>query len=211
MATQKGHEIPTIDVVLVTIKPQDVENATEIAVNTATKIAVTPQIETNDAIKLIVKSRLIAQKPVQNILTGNAITLTDNVFIPEVVQMLQGGTIKYWQEEGKTTEGDTDAGFGISSYTPPTAGSGLKGQLLVVAAYSAIYNAAGVITGYEKIEYPNCQGVPISLSSEDDVFRVSEYTINSAPAEDQAPYKITYLGPGGLPTVSPLPTPTPST
>lgn len=207
MATQKGHEIPTIDVVLVTIKPQDVENATEIAVNTATKIAVSPQIETNDAIKLIVKSRLIAQKPVQNILTGNAITLTDNVFIPEVVQMLQGGTIKYWQEAGKTTEGDEDKGYGISSYTPPTAGSGLKGQLLVVAAYSAIYNAAGVITGYEKIEYPNCQGVPISLSSEDDVFRVSEYTINSAPAEDEAPYKITYLGPDGLPTVSPLPTP----
>jgi len=207
MPAQRGHEIPTIDVVLVTIKPSGVENATEIGLNTATKIAVSPQIETNDAIKLIVKGRLIAQKPVQNILTGNAITLTDNVFIPEVVKMLQGGTVMYWQEEAMTTEGAEDKGFGISSYTPPTAGSGLKGEVLTLSAYSAIYNAAGIITGYEKIEYPNCQGVPISLSSEDDVFRVSEYTINSAPAEDEAPYKITYLPPNGLPEVSPLPTP----
>lgn len=207
MATQRGHEIPTIDVVLVTIKPANDPSATEIGLNTATKIAVSPQIETNDAIKLIVKGRLIAQKPVQNILTGNAITLTDNVFIPEVVRMLQGGTIKYWQEEDQTTEGENDMGFGVSSYTPPTASTGLKGEVLILTAYSAIYNAAGIITGYEKIEYPNCQGVPISLSSEDNVFRVSEYTINSAPAEDESPYKITFLPPTGLPSVIPLPTP----
>lgn len=199
---KRGHEIPTIDVALVTIKPADDPEALEIGLNTASKIAVSPQIENKDAIKLIVKGRLIAQKPVQNILTGNTITLTDNVFIPEVVQMLQGGTIMYWQEEGQETEGAEDKGFGISSYTPPTAGSGLKGKVLVLTAYSAIYNAAGIITGYEKIEYPNCQGVPISLSSEDDVFRVSEYTINSAPAEDESPYKITYLKPDGLPTVA---------
>lgn len=208
MSAQRGHEIPTIDVALVTIKQANGTNAKEVGLNTATKIAVSPQIETNDAIKLIVKSRLIAQKPVQNILTGNAITLTDNVFIPEVVQMLQGGTVKYWQEASKTTEGDTDKGYGVSSYTPPNSGSGLKGDILILTAYSAIYNAAGIITGYEKIEYPNCQGVPVALSSEDDVFRVSEYTINSAPEEDEPPYKITYIGPDDLPEVSPLPTPT---
>lgn len=207
MAARKGHEIPTIDVALVTIKPANNPDAVEIGLNTASKIAVSPQIETNDAIKLIVKSRLIAQKPVQNILTGNIITLTDNVFIPEVVQMLQGGTIMYWADEDQTTEVAEDKGYGIASYTPPTAGSGLKGEVLVLSAYSAIYNAAGIITGYEKIEYPNCQGVPISLSSEDDVFRVSEYTINSAPAEDESPYKISYIKPTALPVVNPLPVP----
>ena len=95
----KGHEIPTIDVVLVTVKEYN-EGATEIALDTASKIEVTPQIETKDAIKLIVKGRLISQKPVNNVLTGNAITLTDNVFNPELVKIFQGGTIKYWGEEG---------------------------------------------------------------------------------------------------------------
>ena len=56
MSAQKGHEIPTIDVVLVTVVPSG-SGGTEIAIDTASKIEVTPQIETKDAIKLIVKDR----------------------------------------------------------------------------------------------------------------------------------------------------------
>ena len=67
-------------------------------------------------------------------------------------------------------------------------------------AYSAIYDAAGLVTGYEKIAYPNCQGTPVALNSEDNVFRAPEYTINSAPKTGEAPYKITYVK--TLPTVS---------
>ena len=206
MSVKKGHEIPTIDVVLVTIQAEGGQD--EIGLDTASKIEVTPQIETNDAIKLIVKGRLVAQKPQQNVLTGNAITLTDNVFNPEQVKIFQGGTIKYWNEEGHTTKVDQDKGYGIASYTPPVAGSGLKGTPFVLKAYSAIYDAAGLITGYERITYPNCQGVPVSLSAEDNVFRVGTYTINSAPKETEAPYIIDYLDPDDLPVVSPLPSPT---
>lgn len=205
MSVKKGHEIPTIDVVLVTIQAEGGQD--EIGLDTASKIEVTPQIETNDAIKLIVKGRLIAQKPQQNVLTGNAITLTDNVFNPEQVKIFQGGTIKYWSEEGHTTKVDQDKGYGIASYTPPVAGSGLKGTPFVLKAYSAIYDAAGLITGYERITYPNCQGVPVSLSAEDNVFRVGTYTINSAPKETEAPYTIDYIDPDDLPVVSPLPSP----
>ena len=57
----------------------------------------------------------------------------------------------------------------------------------------AIYDAAGLITGYECIEYPNCEGDPIALESEDNVFRAPEYTINSAPKTGEPPYKITYV------------------
>ena len=205
MSVKKGHEIPTIDVVLVTIQADGSQD--EIGLDTASKIEVTPQIETNDAIKLIVKGRLIAQKPQQNVLTGNAITLTDNVFNPEQVKIFQGGTIKYWSEEGHTTKVDQDKGYGIASYTPPVAGSGLKGTPFVLKAYSAIYDAAGLITGYERITYPNCQGVPVSLSAEDNVFRIGTYTINSAPKETEAPYIIDYIDPDDLPVVSPLPSP----
>ena len=59
--------------------------------------------------------------------------------------------------------------------------------------YSAVYDAAGLIDKYEKITYPNCQGLPISMSTEDGTFRVPEYTINSAPKTGEAPYTITYV------------------
>lgn len=191
MATKKGHEIPTIDVVLVTVQAN--EEADEIALDTASQIGVSVQTETKDAVKLIVKGRLIAQKPSTTTLTGNTITLTDNVFNPELVRIFQGGVIKYWTTDAHDAEGDTDLGFGVSSYTPPVAGSKEKGKVFILNAYSAIYDAAGLITGYEKIAYPNCQGIPVAFNSEDGVFRAPEYTINSAPKENEPPYKITYM------------------
>lgn len=190
MAIKRGNEIPTIDVALVTIS---VTGGTEIALNTASKLGVEPQTETQDAVKLVVKGRLIAQKPEDVTLTGNKLTMTDNVFTPEVVKILQGGTIKYWSDEQETAEGDEDKGFGVARYTPPVAGSTEKGSVFVVKAYSAIYNAAGVCIGYECIAYPNCKGTPVALSSEDGAFRAPEYTINSAPATGEAPYDITYV------------------
>ena len=198
MSVNKGHEIPTIDVALVTIVKAGSQD--EIALDTASKIQVNVQSETQDAVKLIVKGRLIAQKREKVTITGNTIVLTDNVFNPEMVKILQGGTIKSWANEQQTTEGDTDAGYGVSSYTPPVAGSTEEVDAFTLNAYSAIYNAAGLITGYERIQYPNCKGTPIALNSEDNVFRAPEYTINSAPDIGEAPYVINYVN--QLPVVS---------
>lgn len=180
---KKAVGIPTIDVSLVVVRTGmvggDDTNATEIAVDTANKVGVEPQTETTDAIKLVKLGRLIAQKPATTTITGHQITLTDNVFIPELVKILQGGTV--------SGTGDT------LTYTPPVAGSTDKGQVFEFDCYSAQYDASGQIVRYEKITYPNCQGTPVAMSSEDDVFRVPEYTINSAPKEGEAPYKISYV------------------
>ena len=191
MATtyKRGNEIPTIDVALVTMEVSGQEN--EIALDTASTIEVNPTSETEDAVQLIVKGRLIAQKPSNTTVTGNTITLTDNVFNPEMVKILQGGTIKYWSDAEHGSKTDTDAGFGVASYKPPVAGSAEKGTVFKLHAYSSIYNAAGIITGYEKISYPNCQGTPVFLNTEDG---------NSAPTEDEAPYEIIYVD--ELPTVT---------
>lgn len=196
MAVKNITEIPTIDIVLLMLEA----GTDSYILDTASKIAVEPQIETEDAVKLIVKGKLKAQKPETTTITGNQITITDNVFAPEVVKILQGGTIKYWTSEAKTSEGDTPTEYGISSYTPPTVGSGTKGEVFKLHAFSAQYDASGQIVQYEKITYPNCQGVPIAFSSDDGSFRAPEYTINSAPKKTEAPYEIHYVD--ELPTVS---------
>lgn len=178
MAVKKSVEIATIDCALISVQTYDTD-ADEIILDTANKIETTIGTETTDAITLIVKGRLISQKPQETTVTGNTIVLTDNVFNVDLVKLLQGGTIKY-AEDGKTYAG----------YTPPVAGSNEKGKVFKLKAYSAIYGADALLKGYERITYPNCQGVPVALSSEDGVFRVSEYTINSAPSEGEAPYDI---------------------
>lgn len=191
MGTKRATEIPTIDVSLVSIQAKGSQD--EYILDTASVIEVEPQIEETDAIKLIVKGVLKSQKPKTSTLTGNQITLTDNVFTPEVVKILQGGTIHYWANEGHTSETDEPTQYGISGYTPPVAGSSEKGQTFTLNAYSAQYNAAGEIVQYEKIMYPNCKGVPVAFGSEDDTFRSPEYTIDSAPNKGEAPYDIDYV------------------
>jgi len=183
---KRGNEIATIDCELITIEVAG--DPDELALNTASKLEVTAQIETQDAIRLVIKGKLRAQKPQENTLVGNTIVITDNLFNPQLVMILQGGEI--------ILDPVTSRYMG---YDPPASGSGQKGEIFTLNAYSAIYNAGGIITGYEKISYPNCQGVPINLSSEDGVFRVSSYTINSAPDTGQRPYSIRRLKPGQLP------------
>ena len=185
--------IPTIDVSLVTVSYDNDGTEVEIGFDTANQIEVEAQTEEQDAVKLIVKGKLKAQKPASVTITGHQITLHDNVFIPELVKLLQGGTIKYWQDANHTESGTTETNYGVAGYTPPVTGSDDKGKVLTLNAYSAIYNAAGVITGYEKTMYPNCTGVPIAFNSEDDTFRAPEYTINSAPNTGQPPYDISYV------------------
>lgn len=260
---KKATEYATIDVVLVTISPEN--NGQEYAIDTAEKIKVEPQIETEKAVKVVVGGKLHAQKPAVETLTGNQITLTDNVFSPELVQTFQGGTVtmaKMYEftalaggqpagdysiavyggyfnftlptemtagdkivyddisgkiaatigSVGSTISGTISATSSgttlttvatttdiVKAYIPPVAGSTEKGKKHVLRAYSAVYDAAGTVSKYECIKYPNCQGAPIAFDSENGSFRAPEYTINSAPNTGEAPYEITYQS--TLPTV----------
>jgi len=188
------NEIPTIDCELITIETvvTPAQGSTpavtrEFGFTTANQLGVEPQVETTDAVKLMIKGKLKAQKKEESTITGHQLTLTDNVFNPELVKILQGGTITY------------DESGNLTGYTPPVVGSDDKGEVFTLNAYSAQYNAAGQIVNYEKIAYPNCTGVPVAFGAEDGVFRAPEYTINSAPDNGQAPYAITYVD--ALPTL----------
>jgi hypothetical protein len=179
-------EIPTIDCALVTITTKDGD---EFGFDTSNKVGVETQTEEQDAIRLVVKGILRAQKKKKVTIVGTTITLTDNVFNPDLVLALQGGTCTYDTNTGKLT-----------SYTPPVAGSREVVEPFTLNCYSAQYDTSGDIINYEKISYPNCTGEPIAFSSEDDVFRAPEYTIDSAPKLGEAPYEITYVD--ELPTLA---------
>ena len=178
-------EIATIDVCLVTIET----GAGEFGFDTSNKVAVEPQIEETDAVKLVIKGILRAQKPKESTVTGNKITLTDNTFNPELVLALQGGKIVY----------DTEDTSKIIGYDAPISGSSDKGVVFKLNCYSAQYDASGAIVNYEKITYPNCSGEPVAFSSEDGAFRAPEYIINSAPKKGESPYNIRYVD--ALPTL----------
>lgn len=179
-------EAPTIDCSLVTVGVGE----QEFGFDTSSKIEIEPEIEDTDAVRLIVKGVLRAQKKKQSTLVGHQITLTDNVFNPELVLALQGGTISY----------DTTDTEKIIGYTPPVSGSADTGETFTLNVYTAQYDVSGAIVNYELISYPNCTGEPVAFGVEDGSFRAPEYTIDSAPNTGQAPYTLTYVD--TLPTLS---------
>lgn len=171
--------IPTIDVSLIVIRTGSDNDGLEIAVDTSNKLGVEPQTETTDAVKLMKLGRLLAQKPQRTTITGHQLTLTDNVFTPLLMKIFQGGTV---------------SGSGDSlKYSPPVSGSDETGEIFELDAYSAEYNQSGQIVRYEKITYPNCQGTPVTINTEDDVFRLPEYVINSMPNKGQSAYEMSYV------------------
>ena len=171
-------EIPTIDCALVTIEI----DGDEFGFDTSNRVQVETATEETAAVRLVVKGILRAQKKRKYTIVGNTITLTDNVFNPDLVLALQGGTCTYDSTTGALT-----------GYTPPVVGSKEELTSFTLNCYSAQYDASGDIVNYEKISYPNCTGQPIAFSSEDDVFRAPEYVIDSAPKKGEAPYVITYV------------------
>lgn len=171
--------IATIDCSLIEI----ILNDTSYILDTASQIQVEAELEEREAVKLVIKDILRAQKRGSKTVTGYTITLTDNVFSPELVEALQGGTLVW----------DTTDPTKLLSYTPPVAGEQITYPSFTLNAYSAVYDAAGLLVEYEKTSYPNCQGQPIGFNSEDGAFRVNSYTITSAPKQGEPPYKITYV------------------
>lgn len=160
--------------------------------DTASQIQVKTDLEERESVKLVIKDELRAQKRGAKTITGYTITLTDNVFSPELVEALQGGTLEW----------DTSDPTELLSYTPPVAGEQVTYESFTLNAYSAVYDAAGLLVKYEKTSYPNCQGEPIGFNSEDGAFRVNTYTITSAPKQGEPPYKITYVDELPEPTAS---------
>ena len=59
--------------------------------------------------------------------------------------------------------------------------------------YTCNYDASGEIVGYTQLALPNCTGKPVELGFENDKFFAPSYTINSAPAQGQAPYEINFV------------------
>ncbi|MCD2492732.1 hypothetical protein LQE92_08835 [Lacrimispora sp. NSJ-141] len=184
---KRGTEKATIDCCMIVVTTEE-ESPRCIGITSGTKLSVEPQMETTDAVKLMIKGTLKAQKPEKQTLTGHTITLTDNLTILELIEILQGGFL--------TKDAETQK---ITGYTPPASGEEYTPVKFKLDAYSA-QMAGSDITGYEKVSYPGCTGQPAGLNSEDDVFRATEYTINSAPGNGEAPYTIAYVD--VLPTIA---------
>lgn len=176
---KKGTERATIDCSMLVFRPYDT-SIDPIGITSSVKLGVEAQLETSEAIKLIIKSVLKAQKPERKTITGHKLTITNNLTTMELLPILQGGELLKDEDEN------------IIGYQPIKVGEDYEPTKFILDAYSAVMDGS-TVTGYEKVSYPGCTGEMAGLGSEDDVFRSTEWTINSNPGGGEAPYTLEYV------------------
>ena len=178
MANKKVTKMALIDVECVELVAHNVEQDTY-RWKTASNLDAELNITEGEATELIVNGQLIAQKRAKDVVTGSTLTVTDNVFAPEIVKFIQGG------------EFEVDEHGNFESYTAPVAGEEVKLDKFDFNIYTAQRDVAGDIVSYIKVGFPNCSGKPVNIKLENGAFFAPEYTIISAPSTGDAPYTIT--------------------
>lgn len=177
MKNRKVEQLAFVDVLAVELR--ELKNDETYRFKTSTSVDAEITIVEGSSNQLIVNGVLIAQKKASDTITGCEITMKDNVFSPEVVSLLQGGT---FEREPLTKK--------FTGYEAPKAGEEYTPRIFELKMYTAQRNASGAIVKYGEISFPNCQGKPIAISFEEDTFFAPEYSIISMPNNGESPYKI---------------------
>ncbi|MCL2874255.1 MAG: hypothetical protein FWE29_04905 [Defluviitaleaceae bacterium] len=146
--------------------------------STATKANAKVLIENGKRTELIIKGILKAQRQFDSTIKGVEVEFQDNMFLPEVVAVLQGGTVT------------KDAGGNFMKYIPPVAGFKPELNSFNVDIYTEETDTSGITLRYAKLSLPNGKGEPIELGFEDDRFFSARYIIKTAPRAGEAPYVI---------------------
>lgn len=144
---------------------------------TADEISCEPVIEEGEAVNLTIKNKVIAQKQTPDMVLGHDITCKDNVFTPELLADIQGGTVE------KNLES-------FSKYTAPNVGAMPSTKTFDFVAYIEVVGDDGPTGEYLKYTFPNCKGSFISPNFKDGEYYANEYTIKSRPVLGTSLYTV---------------------
>ncbi len=126
------------------------------------------------------KNVIHAVNRTEDIQYGSDINMKNANFIPEVLAIVDGGTLV--KSDNKVT-----------GYKPPVVGKPVKRTLFTLNIYSEEKDIDGETKKYAKFSFPSCKGKPASFSFKDGEFTTPSYTISSRTPSGKAPYDLTFL------------------
>lgn len=162
------------DVVMTQIK---VSSGATHSFATADEISCEPVIEEGEQKTLKIKDKLVASKQVPDMVLGHDITCKDNVFAPELLADVQGGTVT------KNTSK-------FSKYEAPNVGALPNTKVFDFICFVEIVGDDGPTGEYLKYTFPNCKGSFISPNFKDGEYYANEYIIKSRPALNTSLYTV---------------------
>ncbi|CZR97657.1 hypothetical protein CDFC105_73465 [Clostridioides difficile] len=177
MAVQILNQYPLTDVVLVQIETVE-QNPVTYTFDTSDEIGTEEILSEGEELTLKIKKKIIANRAAEDTSLGYDLTLKDNVFCPEILQIMQGGTI----------ENEDDGSF--KRYLAPEVGKTFSKKSFRTIIYSAVVGPGGDTGQFAKTIFPNCKGKSVPLNFKDGEYYSNEYVINSRPNTGQSPYEV---------------------
>jgi hypothetical protein len=120
------------------------------------------------------KNTILGRVKTEDLVSGLEIAFKDSLLIPEVIQIVDGGTLT--------------GSAGSRKYSAPAVGSPVTRISFKLEVFTASLDTDGDIENYIKFTFPGCKGTPVEYSLKDGDFFVPELKVESSPANGQSPY-----------------------
>lgn len=137
--------------------------------STAKSVTPEPFVSEGAEEELRCGNRILAQNLLEDIVKGYDIKLKDVVFSPELLALVEGGSV------------ECDANGGFAAYHAPVAGAISSRTRFALVLYAEEKDYDGSAVSYFRFTYPSCIGTTAEFGFEDGAFFAPEYTIKSRP------------------------------
>ncbi len=156
---------------------------TFILTDVASDADVTAYLSEGEEKILRVKNVIKAQNKTEDIVLGYDIKLVAATFVPEILAIVDGGTLRY-------DDLDPDK---VVGYDAPVVGQVVERIPFTTNIYTEEKDGDGSTVSYVKFGYKNCTGKPVNYSLQDGEFYAPEFPIKSRSKLKQSPVKIDFL------------------
>ena len=143
------------------------------------EIAYSAVIDEGQETLLRVKNEFVATNRFEDLQYGSDLTLKQVTFTPEILELIDGGTMT------KDSDGTT-----IIGYAPPAAATIVNRKKFKVNIYVEVKNKEGK---YACFTFDKLKGKPASFSFKDGEFIAPEYNASSRLNAGEVPYKVTFV------------------
>ena len=143
--------------------------------DTADKANAKPDLSAGKEDILRVKNRIIAMNRTEDICIGYDIKLTNNTFPPEVMALIDGGTV--------TADG----------YEGPQVGKATERHPFTLNLYSEEKDYDSETLQYVQFTFKHNKGKPVEFKFEDGKFFVPEFESHSRPKKGEKPVYIKFV------------------
>ncbi|GAA0825263.1 hypothetical protein [Clostridium tertium] len=179
MAVEKITEKSIVNIVRVEVETE--ETTPKIyRFDTASEATYAAVVSEGQETILRAKNKILATNKTEDIQYGSDVNLTQVVMVPEVLAIVDGGTLT------KTLDK-------VTGYRPPAMGEVVNRTGFKLRIFTEEKDGDGETLGYQCFEYPGCKGKPVSFNFKDGEFMAPAYTISSRVKKGTAPYNLDFL------------------